>query len=417
MKIYLAQILYDHIRREFPQLVDDIRTKVFELRKLVAGFGESRKTASEQRQFLTRLANQYQTNKTEASRGNYGGNLKANDPLKLRMHIAHEGDKLAKRIHAEGHTYNFKTPDDAAKASSQDSMDEFLKREEMALKREQMNGNGNGNHASDDESIVDAEDTYVDIYHWIRMTYRTSRGAELPGTVNPTVLEGLFRQQAGKWEPIAREYLDAVNDIVFRYLKVSSQDLITDKIILQRVDERNKRAIITARELAIEQLGQILEDEFGGILQTTNHYFSENMNKNRYDRILIRIKKYLAPKESQDSGGNPIHVGLNIDDLIRQAHLSNEDTAVYDIHDIFKAYYRVAMKRFVDTVVLQVGERHYMGPNGPLSYFSPAFVGGLSDEDLNHLAGESRTTTMERERHTALLSQLERALKLGEAEQ
>jgi hypothetical protein len=103
--------------------------------------------------------------------------------------------------------------------------------------------------------------------------------------------------------------------------------------------------------------------------------------------------------------------------LINQAHLSNEDSAVYDIHDILSAYYKVAMKRFVDTVVLQVTERHYMGHSGPLKYFSPAYVGGLSDEELRNVAGESKATTQERDRLTTLVGQLERALKLGEAQQ
>ena len=31
------------------------------------------------------------------------------------------------------------------------------------------------------------------IMDWIRGTYRESRGAELPGTVNPRVLENMFR--------------------------------------------------------------------------------------------------------------------------------------------------------------------------------------------------------------------------------
>ena len=39
--------------------------------------------------------------------------------------------------------------------------------------------------------------------------------------------------------------------------------------------------------------------------------------------------------------------------ITRAAHLSNEDHAVNDIHDILKAYYKVALKRYMDNVVLQ----------------------------------------------------------------
>lgn len=417
LKTYLAQLLYDHIRNEFPQLVNDIRTKVIETQKQVNTFGESRKTPSEQRSFLTRLANQYQNSNTEASKGNYAATLKAKDPRKLRMHIALENEKFAAKVHAKGHTYTFKSVEDVDAKEVKVNGDTGVKVEPG--KSEKPNGNGDKAADSDIENDdgADEKDQIKDIYDWIRINYRNSRGAELPGTVNPAVLESLFRQQAASWGPIAKDYLEVVNKLVSRHIKYSCQDVISDMSIRNKIDERNKRAINQTRELAIAELNQILEDEFGGILQTTNDYFSKSLDDNRRDRLVLRMKKYLASMETTDANGKVVHVGLNPEDLIRQTHLSNEDSAVYGVHDIIKAYYKVAIKRFVDTVVLQVAERHFMGPNGPLKYFSPAFVGELADEDLRHIAGESRSTTMERERLVTLLNQLERALKLGEDEQ
>jgi hypothetical protein len=51
---------------------------------------------------------------------------------------------------------------------------------------------------------------------------------------------------------------------------------------------------------------------------------------------------------------------INLTAITRAAHLSNEDQAVNDIHDILKAYYKVALKRFMDNVVLQIVERIYL---------------------------------------------------------
>jgi hypothetical protein len=345
------------------------------------------------------------------------------------MHIAAENDKFASKINAKGHTFPFKKVDDAdgkradlgrhLKGEQDENTDEDedeSEEEDEATKATRMRtSNDDSDSGSDDDD--DEDEGMEDIYDWICTKYRTSRGAELPGTVNPAVLESLFRQQAASWRPIARKYLENINGMVLRHIKRSCRDLITDKTIRKRIDERNKRAVSKTRGLAIDQLNQILDDEMGGILQTTNNYFAENLAKNRHDRILIRLKKYLDPMEETLEGGAPYHIGLNLDDLIHHTHLSNEESAVYDIHDILNAYYKVAMKRFVDNVTLQVTERHYMGPNGPLKYFSPAYVGGLSDDELKNLAGESKATTMERERLTTLLGQLEKALKLGEAQQ
>lgn len=405
---------------------------MLETRKQVDGFGESRNATSEQRRFLTRIASQFQNGNNEASRGTYGPTLKSKDPRKLRMHIAAENDKLASRIHAKGHMFKFKRAKDVDEKQVQaedrrvgektedeedgqvemNAANKSKKPREAAVKRD---SSIDSEAESDDDTEEKTE--FVDIYDWIRTSYRTSRGAELPGTVNPAVLEGLFRQQAASWEPIAKDYLANVNKAVLGHIKRSCKDLITDNTIRKRIGDRNKRAVGKSFQLASAQLDQILADEMGGILQTTNNYFAENLAKNRHDRVLIRLQKFLAPMEQTAEGGIPAYVGLNLDDLIKRTHLSNEDSAVYDIHDILKAYYKVAMKRFVDNVILQVTERHYMGPNGPLKYFSPAYVGGRSDDELKNLAGESKATTMERERLTALLGQLEKALKLGEAQQ
>jgi hypothetical protein len=56
-------------------------------------------------------------------------------------------------------------------------------------------------HARIFRTITDEEDPEYrrnqgeveDIYSWIRDQYISCRGAELPGMVNPTVLENLFR--------------------------------------------------------------------------------------------------------------------------------------------------------------------------------------------------------------------------------
>ena len=431
LKTNLAQILYDHIRNEFPQLVDDIRTKMLETRKQVDGFGESRNATSEQRRFLTRIANEFQNGNNEASRGTYGPTLKSKDPRKLRMHIAAENDKLASKVNAKGHMFKFKRAKDVDQNQVQhqerlagehtDDEGTQVKGGETAKTKTPAGPAAKKNRSTDSESESDEDHDektgFSDIYDWIRTQYRTSRGAELPGTVNPAILEGLFRQQAASWEHIAKEYLANVNKAVLRHIKRSCEDLITDKTIRKRIGDRNKRAVAKSFQLASAQLDQILADEMGGVLQTTNNYFAENLARNRHDRVLIRLKNFLGPMEQTGEGGIPAYVGLNLHDLIKRTHLSNEDSAVYDIHDILKAYYKVAMKRFVDNVILQVTERHFMGPDGPLKYFSPAFVGGLSDEELKTLAGESKATTMERQRLTTLLGQLEKALKLGESQQ
>jgi hypothetical protein len=69
--------------------------------------------------------------------------------------------------------------------------------------------------------------------------------------------------------------------------------------------------------------------------------------------------------------------------------MSNAQHTVFEVHDIFKAYYKVARKRFVDNICMQAGTIMLVsGPNNPLKILSPQFVSSLSDEQLEEIAGE-----------------------------
>lgn len=59
LKKFLGKLLYNHIRGEFPGLVQEIRNKVNACRSELEALGPSRQTFVEQRQFVTRLAARY----------------------------------------------------------------------------------------------------------------------------------------------------------------------------------------------------------------------------------------------------------------------------------------------------------------------------------------------------------------------
>jgi hypothetical protein len=54
------------------------------------------------------------------------------------------------------------------------------------------------------------------------------------------------------------------------------------------------------------------------------------------------------------------------------------------------------MKRFRDNVVLQVTERHLLGPEGPVKSLSPGLIADLADNDLMNIAGENFSTSSTR---------------------
>ena len=369
LKAFLGQLLFDHIRREFPGLVKEIEKMCSTLEGELDKLGPPRQTTYEQRQHLTHVATMYQRGVLDSLSGNYDANLEPKSPLKLRMHIRACNDDFADCLSRRGHTRVFRT---------------VLGAEDANYRR------------------LGSED--CNIYDWIRTVYRDSRGSELPGTVNPAVLENLFRQQTVKWEELAGNYLDQVQDAVVAFNNDIQSILITDRFMRDRLQARLDSHLSVATSQAKSQLTNVLGDERNGILQTINHYFADNLTAAREERVLARFKTMgLVDGATQR---------IDLKALTKAAHLSNEEQAVNDVHDILKAYYKVALKRFMDNVVVAVVERCLLGSTGPMSTFTPQYVGSLADEDLESIAAESYSTSRARTDLRGKIGRFKEALRI-----
>lgn len=107
---------------------------------------------------------------------------------------------------------------------------------------------------------------------------------------------------------------------------------------------------------------------------------------------------------------------INLAQVAAVAHLSNEEQAIYDIHNILKAYYKVAIKCFTDNVMLHAVERCYVSSESSITFISPEFVGELSNEELSSIAAESYATSSMRVKSRSRLERSENALALAENE-
>lgn len=90
--------------------------------------------------------------------------------------------------------------------------------------------------------------------------------------------------------------------------------------------------------------------------------------------------------------------------------MGNVDFTIQEVHDILRSYYRVAAKRFVDTVRMQVADHHLVaGKDSPLALFSPAFVAGLDVGRLEEIAGEDAALRRKRARLENEIGELQEA--------
>ncbi len=109
---FLALLLYEYIRREFPGLVAEIEEHFRQLQADIEELGPSRQSTMEQRQYLTQVASRYQKKVSDSLKGIYDADLLPKHPLKLRMHVRDLNDNFEMEMSKQGHTRAFMNTDD-----------------------------------------------------------------------------------------------------------------------------------------------------------------------------------------------------------------------------------------------------------------------------------------------------------------
>jgi hypothetical protein len=114
-----------------------------------------------------------------------------------------------------------------------------------------------------------------------------------------------------------------------------------------------------------------------------------------------------AMKEKSFDGGKHGTV-VRLDDVVQNHPMSNVEHIVQDIHDILLSYYKIARKRFVDSVYMHAID-HFLvlSSETPLTLFSPAFVNGLDVDQLEMIAGEDNSIKRRRQQLKKEIESLE----------
>ena len=122
-----------------------------------------------------------------------------------------------------------------------------------------------------------------------------------------------------------------------------------------------------------------------------------------------RLKASVKDKKITDCTHGEV---IRIEDLVFHSNQSNSDHTVQDIHDILESYYKVARKRFVDNICMQAADHCLVtGSEAPMKLFSPSWVNGLSDNQLQKLAGEDNSTKRRRQKLQKEIGDLEAGRK------
>ncbi|KAL1386368.1 dynamin GTPase [Phyllosticta capitalensis] len=408
----LQNILFTHIRREFPKVKSEINKRLAEKQAEISNLGPSRTTASEQRACMIAIGTKFQNIASAAVSANYSGDNVFNDhpELKIATWVRNHNDAFSKNFEARGHKFQFRTGHEETEAK--DNHDEEHGKEKKQAKPLKPRSIDT---PLDLEDFLQGYEPLQEpkrsgISEWITEIYTNSRGFEL-GTFNASLLSTLMQSQTENWEALSLGYISDIIALTHTFVDTLLKVVCPDEQLRSSIKIVLMDNLLARYKMALGQVEFILKVERFGDPLTVNKYFNSTMETIRQERI----KKELTDKSFnvRTDGADHDRQVVGLDQIIQARSMTNTEHVVQELHDILSSYYKVASKRVVDIICMQAASFHLVsGPDTPLTLFSPTWVGELTDEQLEEIAGEDPTTKSRREQLQKECEDLEKGKKI-----
>ncbi|KAK1725721.1 vacuolar sorting protein VPS1 [Colletotrichum acutatum] len=343
LKVFLQELLDEHLEGELPKLKEEIRRKLDLFEKDLEDMGPERRSLGDIRSFMTNLSMRYYQLAQAALDGNYHCSestfFEKKNGSRLRSLVHQRNGAFAAKVREQGHkrevTNNPPTP------QSED-----------------------GFSVSSGQLLV----TRTEMVSWVRETYVETRGRELPGNYNHILLAELFHEHSSPWRYLAKDHVSTVLECVSKWIKRS-------------------------RKTAFKELEQIFLDE-DRHPTTYNHYYTDNIQKARSTSQRDLLEDSLAMLGGRDyRTRDASDRRLLVEELQPKLCVDMDQQACEEALTGLNAYYKartqiplVAMKTFVDNVCRQVIERHILAPLPEIFY--PTTVSQFSDDELLRIGSE-----------------------------
>ncbi|KAL2213154.1 hypothetical protein CC79DRAFT_1338803 [Sarocladium strictum] len=430
LKEQLQILLSEISRQEFPKLVADLNRKLKECNQELEGLGPTRQKPQEQRIYLSQIAGRFQETVRAALAADYNANpIFEQEELRLITQVINITDLFTFDFQWRAHTHNFgalKPPEGSQLAHTTDDSDNHSARtfrpalyKILAGKHLKVLEDAKLNEVTEQESVElsdiislhkDIADPSGDVSAWISDAFRRSRGLDL-GTFNAHIVSTTFAEQSRKWEPITTVYLSRVTITVHRFINAILSSVCSDSKTCRAVWDEILNGLITGYEKAFEQMQLLLHVNQRKQPWTLNARFNATLAKSRAESLT----NLLYPQARKDSKqyGDTQHM-VNIDNIPQAVKTqSNAEYLQDEIHHILRAYYNLALDRYIDNIFQLSVDYHLLnGPESPLKVFTQDWVLGLDPAKLEEIAGESTSTKRNRSRVKKKLADMEEALKV-----
>jgi hypothetical protein len=275
----LSLLLFEHVKRELPQLRQDLENAMYDAQSELDAMGKRRATAAECKEYLFRLSMEFHEVCKAAVDGHYEGAYfrkggtqlfdvqSATTLCRVRAVVQSLNTRFADNLRRNGQKYIIDLDDDT-EISDDDVLRTISKRTSGSINLSKAGA-----------------------IKWVRHLLSQTRGKELSGNFNPMLIGELFWQQASNWGSMASAHVDDVAECCSFFLR----NLLEDKCprdVQDRVWEAIKDELKARRVRADEELEKIMDD-LANFPINYNHYYTDTINKRRQERQNSRLGQCL----------------------------------------------------------------------------------------------------------------------------
>lgn len=254
-----------------------------------------------------------------------------------------------------------------------------------------------------------------DLVEEVQTRVRRSRGRELPGTFNPLIIGDLFYLQSKPWEALVRHsselLLEDTRQALLRTLEAVADENTVEGLLQHIISP----ALARVEGSLQSKTAELLKPHQEGHPITCNHYFTENVQKAREAHlrrsVVDRLKEFFGDDVDMHSLTKRTYsfsMGSLIAALGNQTEADMDRFSCSEAIDCMQAYYKVAIKKFVDDFSVLAVEKCLLEPL--LDIFSPKLVEALDEQLVQSIAEETEELQLERTRLNEKLRTLQKAL-------
>ncbi|OJJ42163.1 hypothetical protein ASPZODRAFT_77515 [Penicilliopsis zonata CBS 506.65] len=371
LRTRLSQLLLRQIAAELPSLIEEIKAKEYECTQQLKKLGQPRATLDEQKCYLLKISQSFQSLVKAAVDGTYndvffeGIQSSTGRQKRIRAITQNLNEVFAERLSQGGH---------------------YRKIAEHENQR-----------ATEGQILV----TRSGFISHIQELMKQTKGRELPGTFNPMIVGELFLEQCRPWETMARRHILTTWQAAERFLWLLIRHISDEATSVVLFAEVISPALDQLRKVLVQRCEEILEPHQKGHPITYNHYFTDTLQKiragRRQDEISKIIQQFFEVDDLQTSHylqGN-YHLQALHDSLLECREPDMMKLASAEALDCMLAYYKVALKRFIDDIAVEVVEVRLV--QSLASIFTPIQVFEMPPALVSRIAGESEESRTLRE--------------------